>query len=394
MKKVLLATVAVLIVGLPLAGQTTEMSSSTPDFDALLTRIMNDHNLPGAGAAIVTRSGVVWARGFGFESIEKGRAANLGSIFDLMSVSKVFTAAAILTLIEDGKIAIDDAINPHLPFPVVNPRHPDTTITFRMLLNHTSSIADDYQTIGALYGDGDPVMSLEAFLRDYLTPAGTLFKESNFLPTAPGEAYSYSNVAFALIGFLVELISEQPFPDYSETRLFKPLGMTGAGWFLSDIDREHLAVRYRTDSEHPGDLVAGTPGSWPGYPDGQLRATLLEVGAFIRMILSGGVLDGRRVLKPETVELMFAPQGLDNVQINARTLLPKHDLALPWQLVDLGGRNMAMHTGRGVGMASCVLIDLEAGFGTILWISGSLESRDDFVALLKCLHHKGTQIAG
>jgi len=397
MKREVIAVVMVILVSrLGAAGASTDQPQKQPQeaeaFERMMAEIMTEHHLPGAGAVVVTKSGVAWARGFGYENKEKGRRARPDSVFDLMSVSKVVTASALLALVEDGRIAIDNEINPHLPFPVVNPSFPDRPITFRMLLNHTSSIHDDRETIASLYGPGDPTQGLEEMLRPYLTPTGELFNATNFLEAAPGEQYQYSNVAFALVGLLVERISEKPFPVYCRERLFEPVGMESAGWFLSEIDRDRLVVRYRADPDDSGKLVAGTPFGWPGYPDGQLRANLLDVAKFLQMLLQAGESSGHRVFNQGTVDLMFAHQGLDNGQINARTLVPKDDLALPWQLVKLGVRTVALHSGRGSGLASCAIVDRDAGYAAALWISGSLQSREAFVGLLEGLQRVGLEV--
>lgn len=111
------------------------------------------------------------------------------------------------------------------------------------------------------------------------------------------------------------------------------------------------------------------------------------------MLLRAGEVGGHRVLDRGTVELMFAPQGLDNDQINARTLVPKDDLALPWQLVKLGGRRVALHSGMGSGLASCAIVDRSAGFAAALWISGSLQNREAFVELLESLQRVGLEVS-
>jgi CubicO group peptidase (beta-lactamase class C family) len=395
---VMVAVMTVLVCPLRTVGSTKDHPQREPSevqtFERKMTDIMTLHHLPGAGAVVVTRSGVAWAQGFGVENREKGSRAQPDSVFDLMSVSKIVTASALLALVEDGGIDIDDEINPHLPFPVVNPSFADRPITFRMLLDHTSSIHDDREIIESLYGPGDPSQGLETMLRAYLMPTGQLFQPTNFLDAAPGEQYQYSNVGFALLGLLVERIAEKPFPVFCREKLFEPTGMKSAGWFLSDIDRDRLVVRYSADPDHPGELVANTPFGWPGYPDGQLRSNLLDLARFLQMLLRSGEISGRRVLKSETVDLMFTPQGLDKDQINAQTLLPKEDIALPWQLVTLGGKIVAFHSGRGSGLASGVIVDREAGYAAALWISGSLQSREAFVDLLEALERVGLEVQG
>lgn len=110
------------------------------------------------------------------------------------------TNAAVLQLFEHGKIELDDDVSQHLPFP-------DVPITVRQLLTHTAGI-EDGDAYNASHACGDPAVSLADWIRAYLQPGGRFYSaEQNFLPTGPGEAHTYSNLGFGLLGYLVEVVS-------------------------------------------------------------------------------------------------------------------------------------------------------------------------------------------
>ena len=129
------------------------------------------------------------------------------TVLNVASISKTFTNAAVLQLWEDGRIDLDDDVNRYLPFRLVHPRHPGTAITFRHLLTHTASIGDG-EAYDSSYACGDPAVSLGDWIEGYLVAGGKYYDaEESFLDAEPGETYSYSNVGFGLLGFLVEHIS-------------------------------------------------------------------------------------------------------------------------------------------------------------------------------------------
>ena len=106
------------------------------------------------------------------------------------SISKTVVATAVMQLWEKGKFQLDDDVNERLPFAVRSPSHPDTPITYRLLLTHRSGIADS-PAYGSSYACGDPSLPLEAWLKAYLTPGGRYYeKEANFHPWKPGEKHT------------------------------------------------------------------------------------------------------------------------------------------------------------------------------------------------------------
>ena len=149
------------------------------------------------------------------------------SILNIGSVSKLVTSTAALLLWEKGKIDLDGDVSQYLPFSVEHPSG-GGPITVRQLLTHTSGLQD-----GEYYDDsyacGDPVVSLEKWLRGYLVEGGPYYDEGNFLEQAPGTTFEYSNVGYGLLGLIVQQVSGQNFTTFTRENIFEPLGMGSTG---------------------------------------------------------------------------------------------------------------------------------------------------------------------
>ena len=192
--------------------------------------IIQTHMIPGLSIAIVKNNSIVWENYFGYSNLNENILVDEDSMFILSSISKTITATALLQLYEDGLINLDDNINDYLSFNVYNPNYPLSTITFKMLLSHVSSIKDNWSVMPYYNGDSD--LELGYYLEQYLTTGGLFFdNSSNFTNSIPGSEFNYSNIGAALIGFLVEEISNQPFNEYCVENIFEPLNMDNTFWF-------------------------------------------------------------------------------------------------------------------------------------------------------------------
>lgn len=314
---------------------------------------LDDLGVPGAAAAIVKDGTLACTAAAGMANIEENRPVTEDTIFAWASVSKTVTATAAMQLFEDGEFGLDDDINDYLPFTVETPDCPGTPITFRQLLTHTSSIIDSdvYDTV---YTVGDSPIALGDFVEDYLVPGGQYYSADNYDYDCAGTWYEYSNVAVGTLGYLVEVISGQPFDDYVYANVFEPLGMTESSFLLANLDESHVAMPYD-----------GTPGSFQahghvGYPtlaDGSMRTSVTQLANFLTMTIEGGTYDGVTILQPSTVEEMRRRQipTLDNTQ----------GLIWFYYFDDKIG-----HDGSDPGTASYMFYDPDEGTGVILVANG------------------------
>jgi CubicO group peptidase (beta-lactamase class C family) len=342
-----LAVVLVISIGLVCAQGTTHAQTVSGDLRTELDKFFRDvvrtQQYVGLGACMLKNNSIAWEGYYGYANREAKTALTRGNIFSLMSLSKTVTAFALMTLLERGLCDLDDDINKYLTISVRNPNFPDTPITFRMLLNHTASLADVTSTGLRIPSNvsrppsarGDSDIPLEEYIREILTPGGKYYSTEYFSQNMPGSQYSYSNIGYSLIGYLVQEIARQDFAEYCRERIFKPLELNNTGWHLRDLDTSRVIFGY---SFSPNDTVPVYRKvqhfGEPGYPCGMLRTTMDEFARFIGVIMDNGRYGDRSVLNPATVELMLRPQGMQNIPSRQSKIIDK---SLAWLILDVDG---------------------------------------------------------
>ena len=176
----------------------------------------NRSDSPGAAVAVTSNREVIYTQGYGTANLEYDIPITSTTIFDIASVSKQFAAFAIATLAHDGKLSLDDDLRVHLP------DVPDfgNTITIRHLLHHTSGLRDWVQSL-VIAGVGmEDVISFKHILK--------MARHQKALNFEPGAAYLYSNTGYNLLAEIVERVTEDSFREWTDTHIFKPLGMTNS----------------------------------------------------------------------------------------------------------------------------------------------------------------------
>ncbi|HEY0307828.1 MAG TPA: serine hydrolase, partial [Acidobacteriaceae bacterium] len=222
------------------------------------------------------------------------------------------TATGAMMLVEAGRIRLDDPVNAHLDFEVVNPAHPDAQITVRHLLMHLSSISDEtYYNVDFQTSGGDSPLALRDFLKSYLVPGGAHYAAAkSFSQASPGDAYDYSNVGCALLGYLAGRVAGEDFRVFTRKRLFDRLGMRNVSWTLADVPPELRVTPYDTvDSK----LAPIAQVGYPDWPAGMLRASIESFMPFVAASANGGITGSTRMLRTATMAQMLSmkkPQGL------------------------------------------------------------------------------------
>lgn len=304
--------------------------------DSFIRATMDTAHIPGVAAWASKRGQVVWEGYYGYARLSDSMPVTDSTIFLVMSISKTVTATAVMQLWERGVFGLDDSINAYLPFSVRNPYYPDSAITFRMLLTHTSSIRENWTITDPLWVNGDSPIPLGYFLENYLVPGGIYFSNQSFWSWPPGLAYNYSNVGVGLLAYLVEVL-EDSFPVHCQDSIFAPLSMHETSWFLANLDTNIVATGY-----HWTGLVYDPQPHWgfPYYPAGQLRTNLTDLAQHLLATMQHGVLDTVRILDSATVDSMLIPR----IEWTAGRWV-----CLLWGCYDTGARWIWGHDGGGVG---------------------------------------------
>jgi CubicO group peptidase (beta-lactamase class C family) len=348
---------------------------------------LEDLHIPGLAVAIVDKTGVLFSAGYGWADLEGGVPMTPDTVINIASISKTVTSLAVLQLRDQGLLSLDDDVNRHLPFAVRHPAFAETKITVRQLLTHTSGIQDG-EAYGASYACGDPAVPLETWIRGYLEVGGSYYDaDQNFLATAPGKAYSYCNVGFGLLGYLVETVSGVPFADYIQSNVFEPLGMTESGWYLSDMDPRLHATPYawmEAGSTLENDLFVETGDrlleedefvpfclySFFNIPDGLVRTSVRQLANYLVAHIRGGEFESRRILARSTVEEILSPQ-LDDSMIQDGG----HVQGLAWRKRSLDVGEVWGHGGADPGVRTYMGFSPDKGRGVILFANGSIDIR-------------------
>jgi CubicO group peptidase (beta-lactamase class C family) len=336
------------------------------------------------------------------EGVE-AQPATARTMYRIASISKMMTTLAVMKLIEDGKLSLDNDIGDDLGFPVRNPAFPERVITLRMLLTHTSSLRDN---AGYSWSNDKPLKSV-------LVPGEPLFGKGEMWDShaAPGAYFTYCNLNWGIIGTLMERVTGERFDLLMKRLLLTPLGLHG-GYNPADFPPEDLvnvAILYRkrpTDSEtwNPaGPWVpqvdnyttrAPTPpigidhyvigaNATPFSPTGGLRISAHDMGTVMLMLINDGRHEGRAILKPATLKLMFTRQwtydgkngdtnhGVYNAWGLGNQQFPDPAADGRWLLLDGGGFPAVGHLGDAYGLVSLFVVDLARKNGMVALIGGS-----------------------
>lgn len=291
--------------------------------------------MPGCVALVIRDGHVAFLRAAGYADLEAQTPLQTDALFRIASQTKAVTSVAIMILMEDGRLLLDDPVSKFLPayrnqkvLASFNATDGTTTtvpakreITIRDLLTHTSGLG--YAVIGSreattLYGKANIPVGVGVHGDDLLAAMNRLAAIP--LMHQPGERWTYG-LNTDLLGCLVEQISGQSLDAFFRDRIFQPLGMNDTHFRVPNAKAGRLVPLYRENPEgklekHPG-RVLGDQKITPDYPledhtyfsgGAGLTSTISDYGAFLQMLLNGGTLHGRRILSASSVRLMTQHQ--------------------------------------------------------------------------------------
>jgi len=299
----LVATASVAVAAL--TGTASAQNSS--DIDASLRGAVERKDIPGVVALITDRERVLYQGTFGVADVATGRPLAGDAIFRIASMTKPVTSVALMQLVEQGRIGLDDPASKYLPeltelkvfesfdaaTGAYKVRPASRPATVRHFLTHTSGLAYPFTS---------------EIWRDFKPRAGETYPFGGPLLFDPGERWHYST-STDVCGKLVEAVSGQKLEDYFREHIFIPLKMNDTSYNVPEAKAPRLVAQQQRSGEHmDGVIVLQQPqlGLAIASPigGGGLASTAEDYGRFMRMWLNGGELEGARVLKAETVALM------------------------------------------------------------------------------------------
>ncbi len=329
----------------------------------------------GFSMAVINGDGVRWSEARGFANVAEQRPMTTETVMNIASISKTVTGTSLMMLVEQGKLDLDRDVNDYLPFTVRHPAHPDVAITTRQLLTHSSAIQDRkdiYSSETVYFRGADNPISLGDFVQAYLSVDGRFYDSSNFADYPPGTEKDYSNVAYGLAGYLVEVISGQPLNRFSAEHIFRPLGMNSTGWMLSEIDQQEHAMLYEWVGDERNTFGLYGLATWP---DGGLRTNVTDLGKFFAAIIGGGQFQGTRILQESTVKTLLTPQFATGQVLEVVEDGENQQQAITWVYRTLSeGSTVAGHSGGDPGVITHAYYFPEAGSGAVLLVNTSADS--------------------
>lgn len=297
-------------------------SANADAVDDLILSRMKERNIPGAAIAVVKDGRIVKIKGYGLASIEFNAPVTTKTVFEIGSVSKQMTAAAIMLLVEDGKVVLDKKISAYLQNTPDNWKY----VTVRHLLTHTSGI----KSYSSLEGfELSRRLKMQDFIKQ-LSPYELEFK--------PGERNIYSNSGFNLLAYIIESVSGKSYMQFMRDRIFIPLGMKNTG----DRDPQFIIPQRAVGYEWNIDKLNGR--------DGNLT-DLMGAGSIVSTISDmtkwEAALRGEKFLKKESKTEIWKQFTFNNGRLS--------QYGLGWRISDIRGHKLIGHTGQTAGFGAAIL---------------------------------------
>ena len=283
-----------LILGLCFGFNAKSQSKQGLDLNTRITSILQGHNVPGAGVALVTKDSVLWLDTLGLADWQKNEAVRETTLFGVGSIAKSFLAAATMTAQERKLVALDDPIHKIVPSLKFTNRwaaqHP---VRLVHLLEHTSGFDEAHFDLFAKASAATPFKEVMQRSRPSLNTRWP-----------PGRYYAYNNFGVMVAAHCLEEAVNRPFETYVQENLLLPLGMERATYHPTDRTKPYLAKGYAgTDAtEEPFPYL-------PQWPAGSLVASITDMANFVQMFLNGGKHGGRQILSSFSIEKMETPES-------------------------------------------------------------------------------------
>ncbi len=310
----------------------TIAAQSTAAIDSHITREMRERRIPGVSYAVVNDGKIVLRKAYGFGNLETEMPLTVSSVFELASVTKQFTAAAIMLLVEDGKVKLDDPINNYFDQPPAIWQG----ITVRQLLTHTAGL----QAGGVVNHQGSPLLYISTKQAYEMISARPLFLQ-------PGTHGFYADAGYFLLGMIIEKASGMPYRAFLQRRIFDPLQMTQS----SVLDKRRIlkgrVATYEFSSAQPR-----LPGMDPAPADSLVnwrRDWQYELPSFFGIFSTlddlakwSTSLHRRTLLKQESLEQMWTPAKLTS---GGHAMVIGDLYGLGFLINDVRGHRFAGHGG-------------------------------------------------
>jgi CubicO group peptidase (beta-lactamase class C family) len=345
---------ALLIISTSITASAQEQKA-----EAEIAAIMQKLHAVGLSVAVVKKNKIIYTHAFGLKNIETNTPMSTTDMFRIASISKSFSATSIMQMIEAGKLSLDDDFSKLMGFKIRNPKFPETVITLRMVMSHTSSINDSqgYFDLNIINPDKNP---------DYA---------KCYNAYEPGKGYMYCNLNFNMVGTIVEKTSGVRFDQYVKNHIITPLGLY-AGYMVDSLDKSRFATLYEYDEKTQVHKAAPeaylqNKKSFENYvlgqstlvfsPTGGMKISSPDLAKYMMMHMNYGKSNGIRIISKKSSKTMQTKLSDDE----------GYGLALWNTDVLIPGEHMVGHTGSAYGLYSAMFFEPKKKFGFVVMTNGS-----------------------
>ncbi len=362
----------------------------------------NADSPPGLSLVVVKDGKTVYQKGFGLADGPRDIKATAKTVYNQWSMTKIYTAVAILQLQEQGLLNLDDPANDHLPFfKVKYPSKDSEIITIRHLLTHSSGLPDNVPAIiGWIHYDGDEEVNQTELIKEKLPDYANLSYE-------PGSKSKYTNVGYMVLAAIIEAASGQTYEQYITEHTLKPLKMDQTGFTYTDsmikneaagahpsIDLQMLMLPLLVDDMGPLVREKNDGISWFNhiYSDQNGPTGLIgpptDTARFLMAYLNEGKLDGERILSKEMVDKMteesrIVPEGTAGFRISYDGMLQ----GIGWSYVKPKGDSFFLqHRGGGPGFGTDMRVYPDRNLGMVVMGNGMYFDKDGVLDLVASLN--------
>ena len=341
------------------AASVEPMRETDKELSKALDRIASDHRASAVQVAVIKNGKVVETYNYGSKDKSKQEPVTTDTVFRAASLSKLVDAMAVMKLSEEGKMDIDADVGKYLGYKVRSKKYPDTRITPRMLMSHTSGIVDS-----------------ESFLKSRNSHSSVPLKKllsqsSSFTSKQPGKSHKYSNFGIAVLAAAAEKKAGQPFYEYTENELFRPLGIKGSFLASRIEDSKSIACLYNTRGNPSytvkrqlSEKCAKELGQTHHIYQGNITISAADYARLLCVLMNGGKgEDGQQILSPESAD--------EILKIQFQSGSTNCGLCNYLSKTIVKGRTMHYHTGSNFGMYSSFAFDAEDQTGVVVFTSGA-----------------------
>ena len=326
-----IACLAAALVAVTSAAPPPQTDPKLDQISTLITQKMAEYGVPGVAFGIV-KNGQMTVKGFGVTNVDDPKEITPDTVFALASISKTVTTTALMRLVEQGKVNLDDPVQKYLPDFKVADEAMTRDVKIWHLITHTPGWE------GQLSSEDRGTQTLAYFVDNTMKTLPKL--------APPGEVWSYNNAAFVVAGRVIEVVTGQSIHQAFRTLVFEPIGLTRAFTRIEDLATYRFSVAHRGA---PGNVTVSRPLSRSvSVAAGGVSMSLNDVLTYGKFHLGDGTgKDGKPVLSKATLELMRTPK--------VRKKGTDEDMGLGWHLRKVNGVMTAAHGGT---LGHCLLLEL------------------------------------